>query len=410
MAPPEKHKWIFRARFRRQAFGWRSQPARKRIREAVTEIRRVSRKDPILGGEGAVIFIEKLSPALGRIDSSSGAIGRAVNNAIGALVPIISEAPADDKLRGIWLDRLFEAIQEDNMPYIEYLGDFWGDLCATPGIASQWADELAGTVRLMWSGRFPPGGYFSGTSACFSALLKAGRYDDLLNLLKLDPHPGWYERQWGAKALAAQGFISEAIHYAEDSIGLNVYPSTIAGTCEELLLSVGRIEEAYEKYGILANRRSTNLAAFRAVAKKYPHKEARAIIRDLALSTPGEEGKWFAAAKSAGLYELAIELANQSPCDPRTLTRAARDFSESEPDFAVAAGITALRWMVEGYVYEITGIDVQQAYNHTMKAAEHAGSKERTLGIIRVLVANETHGKRFVTEILDRELGLKWSD
>lgn len=65
--------------------------------------------------------------------------------------------------------------------------------------------------------------------------------------------------------------------------------------------------------------------------------------------------------------------------------------------------------MVEGHGYEITGMDIRRAYDHTMEAAELAGSEERTLGILRVLVANETHGNRFVTEILDRELGLKSS-
>jgi len=32
------HKWEFRARFRRQAFGWKSEPAIKRVKEAVAEI------------------------------------------------------------------------------------------------------------------------------------------------------------------------------------------------------------------------------------------------------------------------------------------------------------------------------------------------------------------------------------
>ena len=38
MAKAERHKWVFRARFRRNAFGWKSQPAIKRIKEAVSEI------------------------------------------------------------------------------------------------------------------------------------------------------------------------------------------------------------------------------------------------------------------------------------------------------------------------------------------------------------------------------------
>ncbi|MEZ5727420.1 MAG: hypothetical protein R3E48_04990 [Burkholderiaceae bacterium] len=45
------HPWIFRPRFRRGAFGWRSQPAVTRVREAVAEIRKIARADPVLGAE-----------------------------------------------------------------------------------------------------------------------------------------------------------------------------------------------------------------------------------------------------------------------------------------------------------------------------------------------------------------------
>jgi hypothetical protein len=45
--------------FLQSLFGWRSQPAILRIREALSEIRKAARKDPILGAEGAVLFLEK---------------------------------------------------------------------------------------------------------------------------------------------------------------------------------------------------------------------------------------------------------------------------------------------------------------------------------------------------------------
>ena len=48
------HSWRFKARFRRHAFGWKSQPAIARLREAVSEIRQVARIDPFLAAEGAV--------------------------------------------------------------------------------------------------------------------------------------------------------------------------------------------------------------------------------------------------------------------------------------------------------------------------------------------------------------------
>jgi len=83
MAKTLKHKWTFTSRFRRQAFGWRgSGTAVQRVKEAVAEIKAAARKDSLLGAEGAVLFFEKVSPALEHEDSSSGAIGTAVNNAV----------------------------------------------------------------------------------------------------------------------------------------------------------------------------------------------------------------------------------------------------------------------------------------------------------------------------------------
>jgi len=130
------------------------------------------------------------------------------------------------------------------------------------------------------------------------------------------------------------------------------------------------------------------------------------LLEDLVASTPGDEGKWFATAKEVGLFDEAIRLAKQTPCDPKTLTRAARDFADVRPEFAVEAGLAALHWLVEGYGYEITSADVWAAYTETMKAAEKAGRGGEVLARIRTLVVSETYGERFVTGILGRELGL----
>ena len=395
-----RHQWTFLARFRRGAFGWRSQPAITRIKEAVSEIKQAARQDPLLGAEGAVLLLERLSPALEHVDSSSGAIGTAVNHAIEALVPVIAGADADDRLRESWLERLWRAVEEDEMPYIELLPDYWGELCASPVRASRWADRFIGRVRLAWSPNPEMRGYFKGTTACLSALFTAGRYDELLQLLELAPHKMWAYRQWGVKALAAQGRRAEALRYAEDSGGLNESPVPIAQACEEILLASGMAEEAYNRYAITASRKATYLATFRAIVKKYQQKKPEAILNDLVASTPGDEGKWFAAAKEAGLHREAIDLARRSPCDPRTLIRAARDMAAKEPSFAVEAGMAALRWIAAGYGYDITSADVWEAYNHTISAAERAGCRAETVERIRKLVAEDSADNRFVAQVL----------
>ncbi len=54
----------------------------------MSEIKKAARRDPMLGAEGAVLMLERISPALENVDSSSGAIGTAVNNAIADARPL----------------------------------------------------------------------------------------------------------------------------------------------------------------------------------------------------------------------------------------------------------------------------------------------------------------------------------
>ena len=408
MARSPAHKWAFAPRFRRHAFGWRSQPAVQRVREATAEIQKVAKKDPALAAAGAVLFLEKVSPALEQVDSSSGAIGTAVNHAIEACGRIIAEAPVDERTRDQWLDRLWEAHQNDAIPYIERLGDCWGELCASRERASAWADRLIGTVEMVWSPNRKPGGYFHGTIACLSALFHAERHEELLALIEKAPYSMWHYRQWGVKALAAMGRKADAIRYAEASRGLNDNPIAIARACEAILLSSGFADEAYARYAIEANQGTTFLATFRSIAKKYPTKSPAKILDDLVASTPGQEGKWFAAAKDAGLFDEAIALAQRTPCDPRTLTRAARDFASTNPWFAVEAGVAALRWIASGYGYEITGLDVLSAYSSTMEAAKNCGAVDEIEGRVGELLGAPTSAsKDFVSKVLGRTTDAK---
>ena len=396
------YKWQFAPRFRYHAFGWKSDKPIQRIKEALTEIKQVAKKEPVLAAEGAVLFLEKISPAIEEVDSSSGAIGSMVNRAIETLVPIIAKAMVEQPVRDRWLERLWDAIQDDQMTYIESLGDHWGDLCCTPNTAFRWADEFVPVIERMWSPQSSGHGHFRGMTACFSALYTAGRFQDLLTLLDKAPFNWWQWRHWGVKSLVAVGKKAEAIRYAEDSKGLNQPISEIARTCEEILLSAGLYEEAYTRYALDANQGTTYLATFRSIVKKYPHKPAADILRDLVASQPGSEGKWFAAAKDACLFDLAIELVSQSPTDPRTLVRAARDYAEQQPDFALSAGLTALYWMSRGYGYQITATDVLDAYKSLILAANHAGIAETQIKArIQETIGAQTPGNAFMLSTLN---------
>jgi len=400
--PAERVPWKFRSPLRRNAFGWRgSRPAIKRIDEALAEIRAAARRDPVLGAEGAVIFLEKISPALCQVDSSSGALGGATHWAVKELVPIIAAAAVSEVVRSRWLDRLFQAIQEDDPPYIESLGDHWGELCVTPALASHWADALMPGVKRAYEerrrGTFV---WFNGTSPCYSALFTAGRHDELLALLSLDPHPSWSYSEWGGRVLAARGQPDEAIAYVVSHAGINTPMGALARFAEQALLDAGRRAEAYERYGIEANQANSRLATYRAIAKKYPEIEPERLLPDLIASRPGEEGKWFATAKSLGRLDLALSLARRSPCDPKTLTRAARDHLAKHPAFALEAALAALYWMSEGHGYELTAMDAHEAYRHALGAAERIGQTERVAQRVRQFVSRGDATARWLREAL----------
>ncbi len=156
-----------------------------------------------------------------------------------ARVSIVAVASVPQETRDAWLDGLWRACQEDEIPYIERLGDYWGELCGSKDTASRWADQLIGTCRMAWSPDPDQQGFFKGTTHCLSALVAAERYNDVLELLEMAPYQMWHDRQYGVRALAALGRKAEAIRYAEQGRALNDSPIAIARACEEILLSSG---------------------------------------------------------------------------------------------------------------------------------------------------------------------------
>jgi hypothetical protein len=401
--------WGFKNRFRRGGFGWRgSHLASERIGQALAEIRAVGRHDPVCAADGAVILLEKLSPALEHVDSSSGALGSAARAAVEALVPVIAQAPADAAVREDWLERLFEAIQNDDPPYIESLGDRWGELCATPELASYWADRLLDLVRHVQSERRRGRHAFCrADSVCYSALFAAGRHDELITLINGDPRPMWHDLLWIGRIKVTRGQIDEAIAFMAKGVNAWTPIAGLARFAEEVLLQAGRRSEAYEKYALEAYQGTSYLATFRAIAKKYPEIDPDRLLSDLIATTPGEEGKWFATAKTLKRLELAMKLAWKSPCDPKTLTRAAKDSMVRAPAFAGEVALAALHWICQGRGYELTSLDVRMAYRLAVEAGNALGQSERVALRIQTMLQAGTREVRWVREMLNLALPSK---
>jgi hypothetical protein len=90
------------------------------------------------------------------------------------------------------------------------------------------------------------------------------------------------------------------------------------------------------------------------------------------------KGRAFGSPLARGLY-------------PRTST--------AEVDPRASPGPRPL-WIAEGYGYEITGLDVREAHDRTIRAAEIIGCRENALSHIRKLAEKNSDGGRILAAIL----------
>jgi hypothetical protein len=372
---PDPHKWMFKARFRARAFGWRgSKVAVVRLQEARSEIKQVARSDATVAADGFVALAERLWPALQDVDTSSGALGNAVNDTLEELLPILITAPADPTLRRRWLERLYQAVQDDGVQYLWMIEDRWGEIAVYPELMNASADELLPLLRRVWT-QEASGGYVVGTTICLSSLLEVGRYGELLTLLHDARRKSWVWHRFGAEALARQGLWDAAIAYADgcrDTRLVGYDDRRIDRFCEQVLIRAGRANQAYREYGLRTAKGPTYLATYRETVRRYPDVDRRQVLLDL-IEARGGRGKWFAAAKGAGCLDIALDCARSFDAEPATLVRAARDFSGKEPRFALDVGLLALQHLLDGKGFESDPALMRQAAEHCLAAAARIG-------------------------------------
>jgi hypothetical protein len=111
---------------------------------------------------------------------------------------------------------------------------------------------------------------------------------------------------------------------------------------------------------------------WRDLVKRYPERDPREVLEDL-IAWHGRKGKWFAAAKSAGYLDIALDCAAAPEAAPATLIRASRDFAASEPAFATLVALHAVAHLLAGRGYDASPRDIDTAIDHAMAASRAAG-------------------------------------
>jgi len=126
------------------------------------------------------------------------------------------------------------------------------------------------------------------------------------------------------------------------------------------------IDEAYLAWPVCPSA-GTYWRLSAPVAKAYPSVPRAQVNLWFSRKTPGEKANGFATAKELGLYDVALKLARESPCDPRRL----REQPGISPTRNLACARRGIRGPVlahPGHGYEITSLECG-ARHSTLEAA-----------------------------------------
>ena len=235
----------------------------------------------------------------------------------------------------------------------------------------------------------------------FSVLHRLKRWDDIIRLCPDKDHHLRYFGLWKIRALAARGDVDDAVNLAdrltEDRWAYRDYTRE----AERILRECGRNDEAYTRYALPRSVEGTYLAHYRRLKKDYPSYNPERILDDLLSAHPEKPGAWFAAIRREGFLDRAADLARNYPVNPNTLLKAAEDTRESHPDFALDVASSAIRWIIEGYGYDMGAPEAAAAWMLLRGIAEPLGRLPEWREKIRLTISGNKNAEAVMRLIGD---------
>jgi hypothetical protein len=144
----------------------------------------------------------------------------------------------------------------------------------------------------------------------------------------------------------------------------------------------------------------TGLATLSALRKRYPDISPERILNDLIDADPGNERRYFAAARKIGMVSLALEIAEKHNVEPKTLTTACKDYLEKDVELSLRFGCMALQRYADGYGYEPELPDVLRCYEFVCMAAERAGKRDEINRKLQQMAMNDKSKRKMVASVV----------
>ncbi|GAA6202898.1 hypothetical protein [Aquicoccus sp. SU-CL01552] len=138
--------------------------------------------------------------------------------------------------------------------------------------------------------------------------------------------------------------------------------------------------------------------------KRYSNRDPREVLENL-IALQSRKGKWFAAGKTAGYLDIALDCASDPEAVPATLMRAARDFAGRDPAFAAQVALHAISHLLHGRGFDANPRDIDEASDHLMASSRQINKTDWAIAELNQM-ADRPAGDDFMS----RRLRIKLSE
>jgi hypothetical protein len=375
------------------------------VRRAVRDLEREARQDAYGAGRGAVLVLERLFEVLAEVEVHGDPHRADLGHAVERLVDMAAGAPASEHERWRWLTRLQGVLTTERLwrEPLEPAWTRWGDLCARPDLASRWADRLVRQYHAACRGGQR---HRDRRTLCagLSALIAAGRHEEVLAELALEPALDILWSQHGIAALVALGRCEEARALADRLRG--GWPSRadrVHAACERAWRAAGHRDEAFERHAAPALLGGRDVKrAYLGLADTYPERSAEEIVRLIARHAPRPVAPLVALAADRGVLDFALELIARSPCLLKVVNPACRRRLARHPTFVLDAQVESLRALVRCPGSSATREEILDGHALALRAARATGTEARLHEELQRLLAGASSSATYLRRVLAR--------
>lgn len=238
-------------------------------------------------------------------------------------------AKVDVLTRRKWLEQILAIIKKDRLGWTRDIASRFSEICASERLANEYADRFLDDRG-------------TGSILTLKSLEKAGRFRELIEILDKTQNTDPESVQMLMGAYQAIGKLENALEVGESFLSHlkksgNYADYGVKSICHQILLKLGRKEEAYQNYALEVTNAINPSQAFEELRAIYSEKIESEIFDDLISKKlrSSNSPNWLDLALEHNFYDPAFRVARSPEMDLEKLLEKSKHIGKSQASIAL---------------------------------------------------------------------------